>query len=259
MPNKIAELVKAAGEIAQSPALSRQILASIDLTSLGADDTQATIAALCQKAVLPAGSVAAICVYPQFVSSAKMLLAGSGVKIATVVNFPHGTHTVAEVTHTIREAIAQGAREIDVVFPYGRYLAGDKLGAQEFVRQCKIACGPHLLKVILETGAYPDYQLLEEAAADAVLAGADFLKTSTGKIAQGASPETAAVLLTVIKNMQHNVKRPLGFKAAGGVRTLEQAASYVALANHILGAGWVTPATFRLGASQLMDVLAPTL
>jgi deoxyribose-phosphate aldolase len=207
----------------------------------------------------PLPRLAAVCVYPQFVPSAKILLAGSGVKVATVVNFPHGTQTVADATHAIREAITQGAHEIDVVFPYVRYLAGDKLGAQEFVRQCKIACGSHLLKVILETGAYPDYQWLEEAAGDAVLAGADFLKTSTGKITQGVTPETAAVLLTVIKNMQHNVKRPLGFKASGGVRTLAQAATYVALANHILGSSWVTPATFRLGASQLIDVLAPTL
>ncbi len=259
MPDDIQTLVQDAQQLAPSPQLAQQILSLIDLTSLNDNDTSATITALCQKAMLSTGKVAAVCVYPQFVTQASKLLAGTTVNIATVANFPQGTATVDEVVPAIRQAISAGAQEIDVVFPYQRYLSGDKSGAQEFIRACKTACGTVLLKVILETGFYQDYQVMAEIAEAAVVNGADFLKTSTGKIATGATPEAAAVLLSVIKNLQPAVPRRLGFKAAGGIRTIPQAASYLALANHILGPTWATPATFRLGASQLMDVLLMAL
>jgi deoxyribose-phosphate aldolase len=242
-----------------SPQLALQLISLIDLTSLGEQDTPAMISALCQKAILPRGHVAAVCVYPQFVPTALAELNSTPVKIATVANFPHGTSPINEVVTAIENAIKAGAEEIDVVFPYQRYLAGDTGGAEEFIRQCKIACGPVLLKVILETGAYPTTESLAIAATIAVIGGADFLKTSTGKIATGATPEAATILLSVIKTLQPTTDRPLGFKASGGVRTFQQAASYVYLANQLLGPAWVNPATFRLGASQLLNVLTASL
>jgi deoxyribose-phosphate aldolase len=215
----------------------------------------ASITALCHKAISTVGQVAAVCVYPQFVATARGLLAGTTVNIATVANFPQGVASIDEVLLAIDQALKAGAQEIDVVFPYQRYLAGDTEVAQEFVSQCKKACGDKLLKVILETGAFEDLSVLEQAAITAVNGGADFLKTSTGKIPVGATPKTAEVLLSVIKKMQPTVATQLGFKASGGVRTIEQAAGYIALANQILGAEWVTPKTFRLGASQLLDAV----
>jgi deoxyribose-phosphate aldolase len=257
---KIQACINKAGKLEVSPQLALQVLSLIDLTSLGDHDTEASVKELMDKASLPVGHVAAVCVYPQFLSCATTSLSGTSVKIATVANFPLGMSSIDEVIYTIRQAIQMGAQEIDVVFPYGRYLAGDKLGALEFIRLCKGACGNDvLLKVILETSAYPHLQIVADVAQDAILAGADFLKTSTGKMAIGATLEAAAVMLQVIKEMRHSVKRNLGFKAAGGIRTLEQAASYIALANHILGPDWVKPSTFRLGASQLMDVVTSTL
>jgi deoxyribose-phosphate aldolase len=256
---KILACIRHAGKLEVTPQFARQVLSLIDLTSLGDQDTEGSITSLLARANLPQGHVAAVCVYPQFIHCANSILTGTPVKIATVANFPLGMSAIDEVTHSIKNAIAAGAKEIDVVFPYGRYLAGDKMGAMQFIRQCKEACGDALLKVILETAAYSHLQTVADVSQDAILAGADFLKTSTGKMAIGATPEAAAAMLLVIKDMKHTVKRNLGFKAAGGIRTLEQAASYVALANHILGPDWVKPTTFRLGASQLMEVVASTL
>jgi deoxyribose-phosphate aldolase len=246
-------------ELKPTPQLARQLLALIDLTSLGDQDTPAMISALCQKTIVPAGHVAAVCIYPQFVTTAVSELSGTPVKIATVANFPHGTRSIEEVETTITQAIDNGAQEIDVVFPYQQYLAGDTEAAAEFIHRCKTRCRQALLKVILETGAFGDAEQLTAAAVAAVQGGADFLKTSTGKITIGATLPAATILLSVIKDQTSRVGRPLGFKASGGVRTIAQAASYVALAQQILGQDWVKPANFRLGASQLMDVLTSTL
>jgi deoxyribose-phosphate aldolase len=246
-------------ELMSAPQLARQLLSLIDLTSLGDQDTPAIISALCQKAIVPAGHVAAVCIYPQFVATAVTELSGTPVKIASVANFPRGASPVQEVETSIALAIENGAQEIDVVFPYQQYLAGDTEAAAEFIHRCKTRCRHALLKVILETGAFGDAEQLTAAAIAAVAGGADFLKTSTGKIAIGATLPAATVLLSVIKDQAPRVGRPLGFKASGGVRTIAQAASYVALAQQILGQDWVKPANFRLGASQLMDVLTSTL
>jgi deoxyribose-phosphate aldolase len=260
MHEKIAAIITAVNSVPLPPDLASTLLPLIDLTSLNATDMPAVITDLCRKAIVPQGHVAAVCVYPKFVAQCAQELKNTPVKIATVANFPHGNDTVDNVIPTIKQSITDGAHEIDVVFPYGRYLAQDKLGAQDFIRQCKIVCGEKIiLKVILETGAINDPQLLADMAQDAVLAGADYLKTSTGKISIGATLPAAAILLMTIKNMRSTMKRPIGFKAAGGVRTLEQAAQYLELAYRILGQEWVTPATFRLGASQLMQVLSSSL
>jgi deoxyribose-phosphate aldolase len=236
------------------------MLGLIDLTSLGEDDTPAVIAALCDKAVTPAGQVAAVCVYPAFIPQVKMRLAGTSVKIATVINFPSGQEPAESVVAAVRQAISAGANEIDVVFPYHRYLAGDRMGAQDVIRQCRAACNETItLKVILETGAIDDLRTLSDISHDVILAGADFLKTSTGKIKTGATLEAAAVMLLAIKQLQPTIKRTLGFKASGGVREPGQAAQYMTLAAEIMGPHWVSSATFRLGASQLLDVIRQTL
>lgn len=252
---KIRHYISEASHVELTPALAQQVVTLIDLTSLGESDTSDQIAVLCHKAVTTHGAVAAVCIYPQFISEAVALLRGQSVKVATVVNFPHGLDPIDKVQQDIRMALQDKVDEIDVVFPYERYLAGDKMGAQDFIRQCRSAAGDEItLKVILETGAIPSLEMISEISADVILAGADFLKTSTGKIATGATLEAAAVMLLVIKRLQPSIKRKLGFKASGGIRTLEQAAVYIELAKQIMGIEWVGPKTFRLGASQLLDV-----
>lgn len=232
----------------------KTILSVIDLTSLNDTDDETTISALCHKAMTAYGHVAAVCVYPKFVRQAALYFASQPIKIATVVNFPSGDEALHDVICNIRDAIQNGAHEIDVVFPYSTYLAGNTQIAHDFIRACKEACGEDiLLKVILETGVLKELSLVEAVSRSALLAGADFLKTSTGKVAVGATMEAAATMLLVIREMTPEIKRPLGFKASGGVRNVSQAAQYITLANQIMGRGWVSPQCFRLGASQLLD------
>jgi deoxyribose-phosphate aldolase len=253
---RIQHYIKSIGAAPANPALKQQIFSLIDLTSLGDNSNPEMIAALCEKTAQADLHVAAVCIYPQFVAQAVTLLAGSSVKIATVANFPEGAADITPVLVSIAASIQAGANEIDVVFPYQKYLAGDCECAKDFVRQCKLACGENiLLKVILETGALQDPVIIAAASRDVILAGADFIKTSTGKIQTGATLEAAAIMLLVINDMQVEISRTVGFKASGGVRTVEQAAQYLALANQILGLGWVSPKTFRFGASQLLDGL----
>ena len=260
MREKIQDYIRLAGQVVPNHDLLAEMLTLIDLTSLGESDTPLLIDALCQKAVTPAGQVAALCVYPQFVSQVRQFVKTPAIKIATVVNFPAGRDAIDSVVHVIQDAIQSGATEIDAVFPYERYLTGDKMGAQAFIRQCRTACTDDVtLKVILESGAISDLDTLSEISRDVILAGADFLKTSTGKIPNGASLAAAAVMLLAIKDLQPNVKRKLGFKASGGIRRVEEALQYIELARQIMGPEWVTPLTFRLGASQLLDVLLNTL
>ncbi len=232
----------------------KKIVASIDLTSLNDSDTETVISALCEKAVTPLGNVAAVCVYPQFIKIASKKLHGKNINIASVANFQTGDENLQTVLDSIYAAIHEGANEIDVVFPYKKFLKGDKPFARDFISECKKVCGHDvLLKVILETGAFPNLELIKEASRDVLMAGADFLKTSTGKIAIGATLDAAEVMLTTIKELTPALNRTLGFKASGGVRTIEQAKAYIELAETIMGAGSVTPNTFRIGASQLLD------
>lgn len=232
---------------------AKQVFALLDLTSLNPTDNATTIAALCEKAITPDAHVAALCVYPQFIPQVKMFLAAkknAAVKIATVANFPAGTDSITDVISSLQQAIKQGADEIDVVFPYPLFLQGDKTTPYDFIRACKATCGEKiLLKVILETGALPDLNTVAEISYNVAHAGADFLKTSTGKIAVGATKEAVQVMLDSIKK----IPRAIGLKVAGGVRTLEDALAYVALASRSMGAAWVTPQHFRLGASSLVD------
>lgn len=250
------EHIQAIKHIPTDADLIKRIYASLDLTSLNADDTNDSIATLCSKAQSRIGRVAAVCVFPKFIEQAATLLTGSGVKIATVVNFPQGNMPQDDVLAEITHCVQLGANEIDVVFPYERYLAGEGNFARHFIEACKSICDEKaLLKVILETGALVDAPIIADASYDAISGGADFIKTSTGKIAQGASLEAAATMLLVIKHAQTQFDRRVGIKISGGVRTLEQAGDYLALAEQIMGDDWVSPATFRIGASKLVDEL----
>jgi len=250
----IREYTTALKPVMTTPPLMQRMLGLIDLTSLNTDDTEAGIAAFCQKAQLPFGHVAAICVYPQFVRLVSAQFAGTPVKVATVVNFPEGASPLDEVLIEISNALQDGAQEIDVVFPYLRYLAGERQYAQTFIAACKAACGDQVaLKVILETGALMDPVLIADASLDALTSGADFIKTSTGKIPEGATLEAVAAMLLVIRHAAPQLKRNLGIKISGGVREVQQAAQYMELAENIMGHEWVKADTFRIGASKLVD------
>jgi deoxyribose-phosphate aldolase len=227
-----------------------RLLATLDLTSLGEDDTPAAIQALCAKAAASAVRPAAVCIYPEHIVSARAALVAAGatgVAVATVVNFPDGSNDPGRALSETRRALAAGATEIDLVFPWRAYLAGDREAGPDMVRRCKAACGPRFLKAIIESGELADPILIREISLAAVDAGADFVKTSTGRARAGATPEAARVILESLRERGRG-----GFKASGGIRVLAQARSYFELAERICGAGWATPARFRIGSSSTL-------
>jgi deoxyribose-phosphate aldolase len=226
---------------------ARRALGLVDLTSLNDDDTADVIAALCERAVTPLGNVAAVCIHLPFVRQAAQTLRGTGVRVATVVNFPAGMESGDEVAAATSAAIADGADEIDVVLPYERYAAGDRDAALDVVSATRAAADGATLKVILETGRIGGPEVIHAAAADVLAFGADFVKTSTGKLQPGATLDAARPMLEAIRAAGRG-----GFKAAGGVRTAEDAGTYLELADEIMGEGWTSPATFRFGASSLL-------
>lgn len=260
MNTELKELVGRAAEVAATEEYARRTLASMDLTSLGDDDTDAKIADLCARAVTPAGHVAAVCVHDKFVPLALNTLAGTGVKVATVCNFPHGNSDAETAAAEARAQVASGANEVDVVLPYSAYKAGDRGVAVDLLKAVRAECtGQTQLKVIIESGALAAPDLIEAASRDAINAGADFIKTSTGKVSVGATLEAAAIMLSVIKDMQPAIDRPLGFKPAGGLSTVVDAAGYLFLADQIMGDAWVTPQTLRFGASGLLNAVLTEL
>ena len=236
--------------------IARRALALVDLTNLNDDCTPDDIKALCARAVTQHGHVAAICIWPRFVSQGVELLKGTGVKVATVVNFPAGGTETSRVVSETEQAIRDGADEIDLVMPYRAFLDGRRGFAEEQIIRVKAAIpAPAILKVILETGEIGDPLLIHLASEIAIGAGADFIKTSTGKVKVNATLEAAEVMLTVIEETRRDMLKDVGFKPAGGIRTVDDAAAYLALADRILGANWVSAATFRFGASGLLDAL----
>ncbi|MCB8887779.1 deoxyribose-phosphate aldolase [Vreelandella malpeensis] len=239
---------------------AKQALALMDVTSLNDDDTDARIESLCQMVKTPVGTPAAVCVYPQFIVTAARALTAHNlrdqVKIASVTNFPAGGEDIMSAARETREAVASGADEVDVVFPYRALMAGDEETGRELVEMCKAACGDQaILKVIIESGELKTPELIQRASELAIEGGADFIKTSTGKVATNATLEAAEIMLGAIKASG----REVGFKAAGGVRTVEEAAEYLKLAADIMGPHWVTPQHFRFGASSLLGDVLVTL
>ena len=230
-----------------------KILSLLDLTSLNDNDTPAVIDTLCSNATQSIGKVAAVCVYPPFVAQSRARLPAScGINVATVVNFPTGDEPLADVLAQTQQALADGANEIDLVFPYKALQQGNAAAGEEMCSQIATLVHQHAgsLKVILETGALsPEH--IAQAAQIAIAAGADFLKTSTGKIAHGASLEASAILLDQIAQ----AKQPVGLKISGGVRDIATAQAYIDQAAAKMGADWVQPENFRIGASSLLKEL----
>ena len=234
---------------------SQLALQLIDLTTLNDDDTNETVISLCEAAKTDAGSPAALCIYPRFVPVAKKKLRELGLshlKVATVTNFPAGGDDIAVAVAETRAAIAYGADEVDVVFPYRALIAGNETVGLDLVRQCKAACGNTVtLKVIIETGELKTPELIRKASDLSIEAGADFIKTSTGKVAVNATIESARIMLTAIKESGRDV----AFKPAGGIRTADEAKAHLQLAEEIMGRDWITPDHYRFGASSLLGNL----
>jgi deoxyribose-phosphate aldolase len=242
---------------ADGPATAARVLAVLDLTSLGEDDTTATITGLCESAA-SGGHPAAVCVYPEHIETARRELDARGaadVAIATVVNFPDGSNDLGRALRETRRALAAGADEIDIVFPWRAYMNGDRESGPLMLQRCKEICGARILKAILETGALGDPLLIREMSLAALASGADFIKTSTGKTASGATLEAARVILECLREKNGQG----GFKAAGGIQSIAEAGRYLALADEILGPDWATPANFRIGANSLLRELRSVL
>lgn len=237
--------------------VARRALALLDLTELGDAATTEQVEHLCRRAVGPFGTVAAVCVWPRHVAIAAEHLWGSGVRVATVVNFPSGDEPVHEVLAVTSQALADGADEIDLVLPYRAVIAGDIAHAAAMLDHVRAAvpADGHVLKVILETGELGHPDLVDRAARLAIEHGADFIKTSTGKTPTSASLQATGIMLQAIRE----TPRTVGLKPSGGIRTLADAAAYLHQADEFMGPRWATPATFRFGASGLLDALTAAL
>ena len=235
--------------------LARRVFSCIDNTTLNGTDNEAHVATFC-KHTMEMGKVAAVCVYPRFVSVARKTLAGSEIKVASVAGaFPHGQLPIALKVEEVKYAIGEGADEIDMVLSRGALLAGEDTLVRDEVALMKEACQGRTLKVILETGELPSPTLIAKASQLAIDGGADFIKTSTGKIGVGATLEAAEIMLTVINENVKKGKKRVGFKAAGGISTPEEALAYAEIAKKIMGDDDVKNQTFRIGASRLTDRL----
>jgi deoxyribose-phosphate aldolase len=236
--------------------VAARALPLLDLTNLDADCDGAAVDALCACATTPHGRVAALCIWPHWVARAQARLAGTGIRVTTVANFPAGEGEAGAAAEETARAFAAGADEVDVVLPWRAVLAAAPAAAAALVRRCRQATPPdRILKVILETGALQSAEAIATAARIALDEGAHFLKTSTGKCKVNATPTAAELLLAAIRDSG----RAAGFKAAGGIRTTEDAARYLAIADRILGREWAAAATFRFGASGLLADLVRTL
>ncbi len=239
------------------------ILSMIDLTTLEGQDTPGKVRQLCQKAIhlhdampgLP--HVAAVCVYPTMVHVARQTLEGYDIKVASVATaFPSGQSNLDVKLEDTRRAVAAGADEIDMVISRGAFLAGDYRYVFDEIRAVREACGEAHLKVILETGELGTLDRVRRASVLAMHAGADFIKTSTGKIQPAATMQVTLVMLQAIRDYYRETGRMVGMKPAGGISSAKLAIHYLVMLRETLGNAWLTPAWFRFGASSLAnDVL----
>jgi deoxyribose-phosphate aldolase len=234
----------------------------IDLTTLEGADTPGKVRGMCAKALRPDPAdpavppVAAVCVYPDLVTVARTALAGSGVAIASVATaFPSGRASLAVKLADVRDAVQAGADEVDMVIDRGAFLSGRYGQVYEEVRAVREACGPAHLKVILETGELATLDNVARASWLAMLAGADFIKTSTGKVSPAATPAVALVMLAAVRDYARATGRRVGVKVAGGIRTAKDSVRYLVLVRETAGQEWLTPALFRIGASSLLNDL----
>jgi deoxyribose-phosphate aldolase len=235
----------------------------MDLTTLEGADTPGKVAALCSKAVRPdpvdttVPSVAAVCVYPNLVPTAKQRLRDTGVKVASVATaFPSGQSPLDVKLADVRDAVELGADEIDMVIDRGAFLSGRYAKVYDEIVKVKEASGDAHLKVILETGELGTYDNVRRASLLAMAAGADFIKTSTGKVNPAATLPVALCMLEAVRDVYEETGRVVGFKPAGGIRTSKQAIQHLVLVHETVGADWLTPDRYRFGASSLLnDVL----
>jgi deoxyribose-phosphate aldolase len=238
-------------------------ISMMDLTTLEGKDTPGKVAFLCRKAMQPLGdryavpSCAAVCVYPNLVRAAKKFLGDSGVKVASVATaFPTGLMPLRLKLEEVRSAARDGADEIDMVIDRGVFLAGDHARIADEIAATKEACGEAHLKVILETGELQTYDNVRVASDIAMRNGADFIKTSTGKVSPAATMPVTLVMLEAIRDYFYETGIRIGMKPAGGIKTAKQALAYLVMVKETLGDDWLTPDLFRFGASTLVnDVL----
>ncbi|HEX9160867.1 MAG TPA: deoxyribose-phosphate aldolase [Thermoanaerobaculia bacterium] len=235
-------------------------ISMIDLTTLEGKDTPGKVYALCQKAMRPdpldrdVPHVAAVCVYPAMIPYVKQALSGSGVKVASVATgFPSGQTFIDIKVRETRDAVAAGADEIDMVIDRGSFLSGNLQKVFDEIAEVKEACGPAHLKVILETGDLANYDQMRTASLIAMFAGADFIKTSTGKVTVNATLPVMLVMLEAIRDFYHATGKQIGMKPAGGISTAKLSLSYLVVLYETLGPDWMTPDLFRIGASSLLN------
>lgn len=237
-------------------------LSMIDLTTLEGMDTPGKVIQLCHKAKNPHAAlpelptVAAVCVYPNMVSVAKKALRGTEINVASVSTaFPSGMSTLEAKLEETRKAVDDGADEIDMVISRGEFLKGNYSYVFDEIVAIKEACGDAHMKVILETGELQTYENVRKASDIAMYAGADFIKTSTGKVSPAATQPVTLVMLEAIRDFYYKTGRRVGMKPAGGIRKAKQAIQYLVLVKETLGADWLTPDYFRFGASSLANDL----
>lgn len=237
-------------------------LSMIDLTTLEGMDTPGKVVQLCQKAKEPHAelpdlpTVAAVCVYPNMVSVASKVLRGTNINIASVAtSFPSGMSTLEAKLEETRQVVNDGADEVDMVISRGEFLKGNYSYVYDEIAAVKDACGDAHLKVILETGELQTFENVRKASDLAMHAGADFIKTSTGKIKPAATQPVTLVMLEAIRDYFYDTGRMVGMKPAGGIRKAKQAIQYLVLVKETLGTDWLTPEYFRFGASSLTNDL----
>ena len=238
----------------------KMVVSMMDLTTLEGKDTPGKVAYLCRKAIQPAEprlgvpSCAAVCVYPNLVRAARAFVGDSGVKVAAVATaFPSGAMPLRVKLTDVRMAVDFGADEIDMVIDRGAFLAGEHARVSDEITAVKEACGPAHLKVILETGELHSYDNVRIASDLAMHAGADFIKTSTGKVAPAATLPVTLVMLEAIRDFFFATGRRIGMKPAGGIRTAKESLAYLVMLAETLGDDWMTPDLFRFGASTLAN------
>jgi len=236
--------------------LARQLVPLISLPALNPDVDTEQIQALCKTAITPVGSVATICVYPQFVETTQNFLQDTPIQIATVANFPYGDMPLDFVIEKIEKAIEYGANEIELVWPYSHFLAGFGNKAQEFVQNCSLTCAHQVpLKVILALNEFPDLESASEAARLIIQAGADFIKTGTGLKHSSLRLCVISKLLSIIKEEDHTV----GLDLTEEISCLTQVTEFLDLAEKMMGPAWISHETLRFSSVELLTLITQHL
>lgn len=229
------------------------IIKLIDLTSLNDNDNNDSTINLCHQAKTDYGNVASICLYPQFINLAKKTIANidPSIKIATVINFPHGNTDIKSVTEEAEFAISNNADEIDMVMPYHAFITGNITICKNMIKEVRNICKDKILKIIIETGELRSPTLIKNASYICLENKVDFIKTSTGKTPIGATLDATQIILNTIKESQIKC----GIKVSGGIRAIADAIAYIHLASNIMGTNWINQKNFRIGASSLLNNL----